>query len=85
MLIAYFNLQGQPDTVFVRYNTAEYEDKLHYQTDTVIFSSPLERNVLVGTDVMKGTGSQQYAKYFGLYLERVEVTNCENDGDTTDL
>ena len=69
---------GQSDTVFIRYNKDSFEDIMNYKTDTIIFNTPNERQLLYGTTVLPWTGNQQIAKGFGLYLDKVSVTPCKN-------
>ena len=66
---------GQMDTVFITYDKGA-PDSLFYSTDTLLFDTFLQRNVLHGTDVMPWTANQQYAKGYGLYLSDVEINPC---------
>lgn len=71
---------GQADSVFIKYNTDKFEDKPNYKTDTVIFETPNARQILYGTTVLPWTLNQQIAKGYGLYLDKVSLTPCnQND------
>jgi len=80
-LILFFALtgsaQGQTDTVFIRYDKNQFgEEKIDYKTDTVVFETPTARAILHGTTVLPWTSNQQYAKGYGLYIEKVEISPC---------
>ena len=73
---------GQQDTVFVRYNTADYNEPVSYKTDTVLFNERgfiRDRDILIGTTVLPGTIRQQIATYYGLNLQKVTLESCQND------
>ena len=72
---------GQQDTVFIKYNKDKWQEPPIYLTDTVIFDNPNDRLLLYGTTVLPLTQNQQIAKGYGLYLEKVSMTPCEQDFD----
>ena len=75
-----FSTFGQEqDTVFIKYNQDKWAEKPNYTTDTVIFDNPNERQLLYGTTVLPWTQKQQIAKGYGLYLEKVSMTPCEQE------
>lgn len=77
-LIATSLTWGQADTVFIRYDKNQFgEEKIEYNTDTIIFETPTARAILHGTTVLPWTGNQQNAKGYGLYLDKVEITPCQ--------
>lgn len=79
-LILSINLaSGQADTVFIKYNDNDFEDIVHYKTDTVIFDTPNARQILYGTTVLPWTGNQQNAKGYGIYLANVAMAPCRPD------
>lgn len=69
--------RGQSDTVFIKYNKDKFEEKLTYKTDTIVFDTPNDRQILYGTDVLPSTYNQQVAKGFGLFLNQIEFTPCK--------
>lgn len=69
-------LHAQYDTLFLRYDIASGEGE--YKTDTVLFSSEMMRNYLVGTTILPNTRRQIMAKGYGLHLSKVVYTECEN-------
>ena len=76
---------GQQDTVFVRYNIADYDEPIFYKTDTILFSERafmIDRDMLIGTRVLPWTSKQQYAKNYGLYLQNITLEPCEDNGET---
>lgn len=72
---------AQQDTVFIRQNQDWTADSLHYETDTILFSSGMTRHLLVGTTVLPNTRSQQFLKSYGLLLSKVEKRDCQNQGE----
>lgn len=68
---------GQADTVFIKYNKDKFEETPNYKTDTVIFDTPNARQILYGTTVLPLTFNQQMAKNYGLYLDSVNLTPCQ--------
>lgn len=70
---------AQNDTVFIRYDSDKYDEKVTYKTDTVIFDTPNARQILYGTAVLPWTVNQQLAKNFGLYLDKVSITECKQE------
>jgi hypothetical protein len=64
------------DTVFIKYNKDMWEEPPNYTTDTVIFDTPITRQILYGTTVLPWTSNQQDAKGYGLYLEKVSISPC---------
>ena len=75
---------AQQDTVFIRYNIADYDEPVFYKTDTILFSDrPFmrDRDMLIGTTVLPWTSKQQNAKNYGLYLQNVTSEPCGNSGD----
>ena len=78
---------GQQDTVFVRYNTADYNEPVSYKTDTVLFNERgfiRDRDILIGTTVLPETGNQQGAMNYGLYLQKVTFEPCQLDNGYSD-
>ena len=76
-LLAY----SQQDTIFVRYNIADYNKPLSYKTDTILFTErgfDIDRDLLIGTMVLPWTYNQINAKGYGLNLENVTLDPCEN-------
>ncbi|MBL0912355.1 MAG: hypothetical protein IBJ09_08275 [Bacteroidia bacterium] len=69
-------LHAQYDTLFLRYDIASGAGE--YKTDTVLFSSEMMRNYLVGTTILPNTHRQMAAKGYGLDLRKVVYTECEN-------
>jgi len=68
------------DTVFLKYNKDIYKEKPNYNIDTIIFDTPMARQILYGTTVLPCTRNQQIAKGYGLFLNSVSITPCyEND------
>lgn len=63
------------DTVFIHY-TAHDNDSIYLKVDTSIFESFMHRNLLIGTTILSETHNQQYAKGYGLWLNKVEKSNC---------
>lgn len=76
ILLLFFSLNifGQKDTVFIRKNIKPYPEKIEYKTDTIIFETPNARNILIGDAILTQTKNQQIAKGYGLFFEKVEVT-----------
>ena len=70
---------AQADTVFMKYNKDTFEEKPNYKTDTVIFDTPNARQILYGTTVLPWTQNQQIAKGYGLYLDSVSMTPCQQE------
>jgi len=75
-IILPLNLWSQKDTVFIRKNINYYPDKIEYKTDTIIFETPNARNILIGDAIMTETYNQQVAKGYGLFFEKIEVSEC---------
>ncbi len=76
---------SQQDTVFLRYNTADYyEDPVSYKTDTLLFdnSSERKRSILIGTTVLPWTSGQMNAKNYGIdFLKNVTLEPCRSSGE----
>ncbi len=70
---------AQSDTVYIRYDSDKFDDQITYKTDTVVFDTPNARQVLYGTTVLPWTVNQQLAKNFGLYLDKVSITECNQE------
>lgn len=73
------DMYGQADTVFMKYDSDQYDDSIIYETDTVIFYTPRERHILIGTTIIPYTHNQINARGYGLYLEKVTKTDCKKD------
>ncbi len=74
-----FDIFGQADTVFMKYNSNQYDDSITYKTDTILFNTPLERHILMGTTILPSTHNQLEAWGHGLYIKKVEKTECKNN------
>lgn len=70
---------GQQDTVFIKYNLDNDQDKIVYTTDTVLFATPMGRHILKGTTVIPWTHNQQIAKGYGFYFDNVTKSDCKKD------
>lgn len=70
----------EPDTLFLRYNHSEDYDTLIYKTDTVVYSSSMQRNFLIGTTVLPNTPRALTARAHGFYLASVTKASCPNGG-----
>lgn len=70
---------AQKDTVFIRYNSDKESDKIAYTTDTVLFETSMARHILKGTTILPYTHTQQVAKGYGIYLEKVAQSDCQKD------
>lgn len=81
LCIAHMWSYAQQDTVFIKQNQDWTADSIQYQTDTIIFSSGMTRHILVGTTVLPNTRSQQFLKAYGLVLDKVEKSDCKNQGE----
>lgn len=71
------SIWAQADTVFVRYNKNQFSEEIEYQTDTILFEGTNTRQILHGTMVLPWTLNQQIAKGYGLYLDKVTSTECQ--------
>ena len=81
LLIISASIFAQQDTVFIKQSMDWTADTLQYKTDTVLFESGLARNFLIGTTVLSGTHNQIAAQGYGLYLNKVSKTDCQNHGE----
>jgi hypothetical protein len=75
---------SQQDTVFIRYNIADYEEPVSYKIDTLLFDNPSERerSILIGTTVLPWTSGQINAKNYGIdFLKTVTLNPCESSGE----
>jgi len=79
LLLFSFNIFGQKDTIFIRKNIKPYAEKIEYKTDTIIFETPNTRNILIGDAILTQTKNQQIAKGYGLFLEKIEVSECSEN------
>ena len=70
---------GQSDTVFLKYDSDKYDERLTYKTDTVVFETFNDRQILYGTTILPWTDNQQNAKGYGLDLAKVSSTPCKQD------
>jgi hypothetical protein len=80
ILLISINCFGQNDSVFIRKNVAPFSEKAIYKTDTIIFSTPNARNILIGNAILTQTLNQQEAKSFGLFFEDFKVDDCIKSG-----
>ena len=78
LLLLSFNAFGQKDTVFIRKNIKPYPytKNIEYKTDTIIFETPYARNILIGNAILTQTKNQQIAEGYGLYFEKIDVSEC---------
>jgi hypothetical protein len=67
------------DTVFVRYNK-EWSDEVKYTTDTLIFGSPMQRDMLIGTTLVP-SGRKYSLMPYGLQPQKVEFAPCDGAGE----
>jgi hypothetical protein len=74
-----YGQSGGFDTVFIKYDTDGFDEKLEYTIDTFVFESANSRNILIGTDVLHGTYNQQTLWSYGLYLNDISSTDCQTD------
>ncbi len=82
--IFFFFLAYSQDTVFMRYNTVDYDKPVLYKTDTLIFdnSSERERKILIGTTVLPWTSGQMNAKNFGISdLKSITSEPCKTSDE----
>jgi hypothetical protein len=77
LILAASTFWGQADSVFIKYNEDKFGDVLKYKTDTVVFDTPNARQILYGTMVLPWTSGQQVAKNFGVELQKVTSTDCD--------
>lgn len=70
---------GQKDTLLIKYDTYQVEEKQNNQMDTIVSKQPNERNILFGTTVLPNTYQQQIAKSYGLFLDSVSLNPCIQD------
>lgn len=80
-LIALFSLSAKaqvPDTVFMSAKP-KFENLSDYRTDTIIFHSDMERNILIGTTFLPYSENQMYARAYGLQLKKMEKSDCQKD------
>ncbi len=70
---------AQSDTVFIKHSEGPYSDVLKYKTDTLVFDSFFKNKILYGTMVLPDTRNQMIAKYYGISLDKVSITECENN------
>ncbi|MDX5346671.1 MAG: hypothetical protein LPJ89_11360 [Hymenobacteraceae bacterium] len=68
-----------PDTVFIRQDK-NHDDTLIYESDTIVFTSGMMKNILIGSTVIPYTYNQIQASNYGLKLEKVTRSNCRQDG-----
>lgn len=75
-----FNSVSQ-DTVYISATEDWTADSLKYKTDTIVFSSGLVRNLLVGTCRIPSTSNQINAYGWGLYFKKVTGSDCDDNGE----
>lgn len=69
------------DTVFMSYDEDWSDEVRHYTTDTLIFSSPMERReMLIGTMLVPSARSYSLLPY-GLHPTKVEFAPCDGAGE----
>lgn len=76
-LFLVFKIYCQNDTVFIRKNIKPFSEKIEYKTDTIVFTTPNARNILISDAILTQTKNQQIAKGYGLFFEKFEVKECE--------
>ncbi len=72
---------SQQDTVFIKQSVDWTADTLTYETDTVVFESGMVRHILTGTNVLRNTHNQFSTWGYGLYLNTVTKSDCQNHGE----
>ena len=73
-------LSRTQDTVFIKYNKDWTSDKINYISDTVIFETGMRRHILKGTAILPFTSNQQEAKGYGMYFDKVNLSDCRRNG-----
>jgi len=76
LLLLSLNAFGQKDTVFIRKNIKSFTESVEYKTDTIIFETRYARNMLIGNAILTETKNQQIAREYGLFFEKIEVSEC---------
>ncbi|MCL2328009.1 MAG: hypothetical protein FWC39_05785 [Bacteroidetes bacterium] len=76
---------SQQDTVFFKYNIADYDEPVSYTTDTIIFyDRPFtkDRDMLIGTTVLPWTSGQMNARSFGIsFFKSITSEPCKTSGE----
>ena len=72
---------AQQDTVFIKQSIDWTADTLQYETDTVVFESGMVRHILTGTTILPNTHNQFSTWGYGLYLNDVTKSDCQNHGE----
>jgi hypothetical protein len=72
---------AQQDTVFIKQSIDWTADTLSYETDTIVFESGMVRHILTGTTVLPNTHNQFSTWGYGLYLNDVTKSDCQNHGE----
>ena len=62
ILLFTINCFGQNDTVYIKKSINPPSEKIVYQTDTIVFETPSDRNILIGNAILTQTRNQQIAK-----------------------
>lgn len=73
------------DTVFVKYNRDETGEAIKYGTDTLLFESELQRQILIGTTIVPWTNNQIHAKGYGIDFNKVTKSNCQGHGEEKNM
>ena len=69
------------DTVFVRYDTSEFDHALRYKTDTLIFDNFLSRLIMIGTTVIPISYNRNTIEVFGIGLDNISKSACLEELD----
>ena len=69
------------DTLFLKYNDHPEWDSIAYKTDTMIYPSPALRHYVLGTAVLPWTELTMTAKNYGLNLDSVTRSDCQEHGE----
>ena len=78
LLFTSAGMAQSPDTVFIRQDH-NFDDTLIYATDTIVFESGLRKQILIGTTIIPGTHGQIMAMNYGLSLNKVTKSDCQQD------
>lgn len=71
--------QAEKDSVFIRTNATPFDSTITYQTDTILFDTPMARHVLVGTAVLTASPKNEGARNFGYGLFGLESSACQRE------
>lgn len=80
LVVAFLVIQGifAQDTLFIRSNSNWDAVVPEYETDTLVFASPMERrNMLIGNEILYNTGNLNHLDWIvGLRLTKVDFSEC---------